>query len=48
MRYSDAPDGFMTHIAMYETPDGQPRAVWGEHVNDEEYTTLAPENDRMR
>ena len=32
-----APDRFMTHIAMYETPEGEPSAIWGDHVTDEEY-----------
>ncbi|MFH8249308.1 cupin domain-containing protein [Microbacterium sp. B2969] len=32
-----APDRFMTHIAMYETPDGESSADWGAHVTDEEY-----------
>jgi quercetin dioxygenase-like cupin family protein len=32
-----APDAFMTHLAMYETPAGEPSAHWGEHVSDAEY-----------
>jgi quercetin dioxygenase-like cupin family protein len=33
-----APDQFMTHLAMWETPqDGSPESEWGAHVSDEEY-----------
>ena len=32
-----APDSFMTHIALWETPTGQPSAIWGDHVTDAEY-----------
>ncbi|MGY3128796.1 quercetin dioxygenase-like cupin family protein [Agrococcus sp. UYP33] len=32
-----APDSFMTHLALWETPDGEPSAIWGDHVSDEEY-----------
>jgi hypothetical protein len=27
----------MTHIAVWDTLDGEPSAVWGDHVTDEEY-----------
>lgn len=33
-----APDSFMTHIAVWDTLHGQPSAIWGDHVTDEEYT----------
>ena len=32
-----APDSFMTHIAVWDILEGQPSAVWGDHVTDEEY-----------
>lgn len=35
-----APDRSMTHLAMsavVELPDGQPAAVWGEHISDADY-----------
>jgi len=33
-----APDSFMTHLALWETPEGEPSAHWGEHVTDAEYS----------
>jgi quercetin dioxygenase-like cupin family protein len=33
-----APDRFMTHLTVYESPDDGPEAEWGEHVTDEEYS----------
>ncbi len=32
-----SPDTFMTHIAVWDTLEGQPSANWGAHVTDEEY-----------
>ncbi|KQM13969.1 cupin [Plantibacter sp. Leaf171] len=32
-----APDSFMTHLALWETPDGDDSAHWGDHVTDAEY-----------
>jgi quercetin dioxygenase-like cupin family protein len=32
-----APDSFMVHLAMWETPAGEPSAHWGAHVTDAEY-----------
>lgn len=33
-----APDQFMTHLAMWEAPDGEgPETEWGDPVTDEEY-----------
>lgn len=32
-----APDSFMTHLALWETPDGEDSAHWGPHVTDAEY-----------
>lgn len=32
-----APDSFMTHLAMWETPEGEASAIWGDHVTDDEY-----------
>lgn len=33
-----APDHFMTHVAIWETPvDGSAESEWGAHVPDEEY-----------
>lgn len=33
-----APDSFMNHLALWETPDGEESAHWGEHVTDAEYS----------
>lgn len=33
-----APDSFMTHLALWETPDGEESARWGDHVTDAEYS----------
>lgn len=33
-----APDSFMTHLALWETPDGEESAQWGDHVTDAEYS----------
>ncbi len=30
-------DSFMTHLAVWDTVPGQPSAIWGAHVTDEEY-----------
>jgi quercetin dioxygenase-like cupin family protein len=30
-------DSFMTHIAIWDSIDEQPGAVWGDHVSDAEY-----------
>jgi len=32
-----APDHFMTHLAMWETPVDGPESEWAEHVTDDEY-----------
>ena len=32
-----APDRFMTHLTIYETPDAGPETEWGEQVSDAEY-----------
>ena len=33
-----APDHFMTHLAMFEAPDGpEPETEWGDLITDEEY-----------
>jgi quercetin dioxygenase-like cupin family protein len=33
-----APDQFMTHLAIWESPaDGRPESEWGSHVSDEDY-----------
>jgi quercetin dioxygenase-like cupin family protein len=32
-----APDHFMTHIAMWETPDDGPETEWGDQISDAEY-----------
>ena len=32
-----APDSFMTHLALWETPEGEESAHWGAHVTDAEY-----------
>lgn len=32
-----APDSFMTHLALWETPEGEQSAHWGAHVTDAEY-----------
>ena len=33
-----APDRFMTHLAMWEAPEGGgPETTWGDHVTDAEY-----------
>lgn len=32
-----APDSFMTHLALWETPDDSDSAHWGAHVTDTEY-----------
>jgi quercetin dioxygenase-like cupin family protein len=32
-----APDHFMTHLAMWETPGEGPETEWGEQVSDAEY-----------
>lgn len=33
-----APDKFMTHLAMWEAPEGDgPETTWGDHVTDAEY-----------
>ena len=32
-----APEPFMTHLAMWETPDEGPESAWGVHVTDAEY-----------
>lgn len=31
-----APDSFMTHLALWETPEGEQSAHWGAHVTDVE------------
>ena len=32
-----APRSFMTHFAVWDTLPGQPSAIWGDHVTDDEY-----------
>ena len=32
-----APDSFMTHLALWETPEGEDSAHWGDHVTYAEY-----------
>ena len=32
-----APNRFMTHLAMWESPADGPESDWGEHVSDAEY-----------
>jgi quercetin dioxygenase-like cupin family protein len=32
-----APDSFMTHLALWETPASEESAHWGAHVTDAEY-----------
>lgn len=32
-----APDHFMTHLAMWESPDEGPESEWGDQVTDVEY-----------
>jgi quercetin dioxygenase-like cupin family protein len=32
-----APDHFMTHLAMWESPGDGPETEWGDQVTDEEY-----------
>ena len=32
-----ASDSFMTHLALWETPEGDESAHWGPHVTDAEY-----------
>ena len=32
-----APDRFMTHLAIWEAPDGGPESEWGAQVTDAEY-----------
>lgn len=34
-----APDRFMTHLAMWETPEQGSPSEWGDHVTDAEYRT---------
>ncbi|MBN9211596.1 MAG: cupin [Microbacterium sp. 71-36] len=42
-----APDSFMTHLALWETPEGSESATWGSHVTDDEYNAPITEgNDR--
>jgi quercetin dioxygenase-like cupin family protein len=36
-----APDSFMSHIAVWDQLPGQPSAIWGDHVTDEEYSGSA-------
>lgn len=37
-----APDHFMSHLAMWESPGGgRPESTWGDHVTDEEYDAHA-------
>jgi quercetin dioxygenase-like cupin family protein len=40
-----APAHFMTHIAMLEVDDEGKPATWGDHVTDEEYSSLTPSED---
>lgn len=39
-----APDRFMTHLAVWEAPDGG-ETQWGDQVTDEEYAAQASEAD---
>lgn len=32
-----APHSFMTHLAVWDTLPGQPSAIWGDHVTNDEY-----------
>jgi quercetin dioxygenase-like cupin family protein len=41
-----APDHFMTHVAIWETPADGPESEWGDHVADAEY--LARPTDPTR
>ena len=34
-----APDHFMTHLAMWESPGDGPETEWGDQVSDKEYHT---------
>jgi quercetin dioxygenase-like cupin family protein len=36
-----APDHFMTHLAMWESPADGPESEWGDLVTDEEYDSRA-------
>jgi quercetin dioxygenase-like cupin family protein len=36
-----APDRFMAHLAMWETPEDGPASEWGDHVTDTEYIAAA-------
>ena len=38
----DAPNRFMTHLAMVEVDDEGIPATWGDHVSDEEYGAAPP------
>jgi hypothetical protein len=33
----------MTHLTMYEAPDGGPETAWGEFVSEAEYRAAPPE-----
>jgi len=35
-----APDRFMTHVAMHQLDETGSAVSWGEHVGDEEYTSV--------
>jgi quercetin dioxygenase-like cupin family protein len=37
-----APDSFMTHIAVWDTLNDQPSAIWGAHVTDAAYLAERP------
>jgi quercetin dioxygenase-like cupin family protein len=36
------PGNFMTHIAIWEAPDGGDETTWGAHVTDLEYANRRP------